>query len=128
MGKLLIHGHCHHKLYYTKLDNLEMYIHFSENFTVFHLINQTTWGLKDSAVYRPCPCVHTNPVYTPSYATCLCCIQLLFQTYLSCASTTQGCPLVHLVPVELFTRQLHSLMRPLSIICSLLALEWRKRG
>lgn len=39
-------------------------------------------GLKRFCGVRPCPCVHTNPVYTPSYATCLCWIQLLFQTYL----------------------------------------------
>lgn len=31
-----------------------------------------------------------------------------------------SCPVAHLVPVELFTRQLCSVMRPLSTICSLL--------
>lgn len=35
--------------------------------------------------------------------------------------------MAHLVPVELFTRQLRSVMRPLSTICSLLGQEWRQR-
>ncbi len=38
-----------------------------------------------------------------------------------------SCPVAHLVPVELFTRQLRSVMRPLSTICSLPGQEWRQR-
>lgn len=39
--------------------------------------------------------------------------------HLSSVSTHAGCPVAHLVPVELFTKQLRSVMRPLSTICSL---------